>query len=256
MRLTRVLRLGMQGDDVRMLQRKLIERGFAVHSEGVFDRETELAVRDFQASNMDQHGVPLVVDGKVGPLTWFSLTHPKPAMVQPAAIDFRTMPPKSAGGTALARRALEAAIGELKAGAGEVGGDNRGPFVRKYHSVTGVAEGQPWCASFVSWCYLEAAGQDRSKLPFRPTAGSRDLLRQLSNKGLAHRPGSGHMPAPGDLVFWWRESLNSHKGHVGIVHQVKDGMLYTIEGNRSPKVQGFAYVLGRMEKLLGFGHPA
>jgi hypothetical protein len=31
-------------------------------------------------------------------------------------------------------------------------------------------------------------------------------------------------------------------------------MLYTIEGNRSPKVQGFSYVLSRMDKLAGLGH--
>jgi hypothetical protein len=31
-------------------------------------------------------------------------------------------------------------------------------------------------------------------------------------------------------------------------------MLYTIEGNRSPRVQGFSYVFSRMEKLLGYGH--
>ncbi len=33
-----------------------------------------------------------------------------------------------------------------------------------------------------------------------------------------------------------------------------NGMLYTIEGNRSPRVQGFSYVLSRMDKLLGYGH--
>ncbi|MCU1325513.1 MAG: putative peptidoglycan-binding protein, partial [Bryobacterales bacterium] len=60
-------------------------------------------------------------------------------------------------------------------------------------------------------------------------------------------------PLPGDLVFWWRESLNGPKGHVGMVHQLKDGMLYTIEGNRSSTVQGFSYVASRMDKLLGFG---
>ena len=36
--------------------------------------------------------------------------------------------------------------------------------------------------------------------------------------------------------------------------QVTDSMLYTIEGNRSPRVQGFSYVLSRMDQLLGFGH--
>ena len=44
------------------------------------------------------------------------------------------------------------------------------------------------------------------------------------------------------------------KGHVGLVHRLTDGMLYTIEGNKSPKVQGFSYVFSRMDKLLGFGH--
>ena len=35
--------------------------------------------------------------------------------------------------------------------------------------------------------------------------------------------------------------------------QLRDGFLYTIEGNKSPKVQGFSYVFSRMDKLLGFG---
>jgi hypothetical protein len=37
-----------------------------------------------------------------------------------------------------------------------------------------------------------------------------------------------------------RELLEGWKGHVGLVHQLKDGMLYTMEGNRSPRVQGFS----------------
>ena len=48
-------------------------------------------------------------------------------------------------------------------------------------------------------------------------------------------------------------TMDSGKGHIGLVHQALDGFLYTIEGNRSPMVQGFTYVLGRMDKLLGFG---
>ena len=31
-------------------------------------------------------------------------------------------------------------------------------------------------------------------------------------------------------------------------------VLHTIEGNRTPQVHGFDYVLSRMEKLLGYGH--
>ncbi|HBH87594.1 MAG TPA: peptidoglycan-binding protein, partial [Syntrophaceae bacterium] len=61
-------------------------------------------------------------------------------------------------------------------------------------------------------------------------------------------------PKPGDIVVWWREKLEGWQGHVGLVHQLKNGMLYTIEGNKSTRVQGFSYVFSRMEKLLGYGH--
>ena len=40
--------------------------------------------------------------------------------------------------------------------------------------------------------------------------------------------------------------MDDWQGRVGLVHQLKDGMLYAIEGNRSPRVQGFSYVFSRM----------
>jgi hypothetical protein len=91
-------------------------------------------------------------------------------------------------------------------------------------------------------------------MPFSYGASARGLLRQFKNNGLAQAPGSGYEPLPGDLVVWWRVRADGWQGHVGLVHQVLDGVLYTIEGNRSPKVQGFSYVASRMDKLLGYGH--
>lgn len=79
-------------------------------------------------------------------------------------------------------------------------------------------------------------------------------MRQMNTLGWTHEPGSVYAPEPGDLVFWWRVRADGWKGHVGLVHQLLDGILYTIEGNKSPKVAGFSYVFGRMDKLLGFGH--
>jgi hypothetical protein len=164
------------------------------------------------------------------------------------------MPPLNAGGSSIGRSALQAAIGELKAGAGEVGGNNRGPWVKKYLEPAGLDEGNSWCASFVSWCFMKASGDNINNMPFHYNAGARDLLYEVRKKGWAIPPSDRYSPLPGDLVIWWRVALSSWEGHAGIVHQVKDGMLYTIEGNKSPKVQGFSYVLSRMEKLLGYGH--
>jgi len=237
-----------QGNQVKEVQTLLVARGFLTDEEitGTFDNETIIAVRAFQAQNLDQHGQPLTVDGKVGELTWWSLHNPKPKIDLPSAIDFTKMP--TAGGTHKGRAALAAAIGELKANAREIGGENRGPFVEKYLNGL-VAQGNPWCAGFVSWCFA----QTPNGIPFPYSVRARNILDTFRKKNWAQRPGEGFEPAPGDIVVWWRESLSSGKGHIGLVHQVKDGYLYTIEGNRSSRVQGFSYVLSRMDKLLGFG---
>jgi hypothetical protein len=221
--------------------------------DGDFGRKTWEAVRAFQAQNLDAHGQPLVVDGKVGPLTWWSLTHPRP---EPAVgpIDFARMPSKSAGGGALARKALSHAIAELNRGAGERGGNNRGPDVRRYLAPAGLSEPNNWCAAFVSWCYLQACNGAQERMPFDYTAGARALLNQFRRKAQAHLPGVDYAPMPGDVVVWWRVKADGWQGHAGLVHQVRDGRLYTIEGNHSSRVAGFDYVLGRVDKLLGFGH--
>lgn len=249
--MARLLKKGDQNPEVREIQTLLTDKGFLTNEEitGVFDNETVLAVRAFQAQNLDKHGQPLTVDGKVGELTWWSLHHAKPLGAAPSAVDFSQMPPTSMGGSATGRAALAAAIGELKAGAGEVGGNNKGPFVKKY--LNGIVPvGNPWCAGFVSFCYAQVP----SGMPFGYSVGARNVLHEFKKKGWAQPPNRGYLPQPGDIVTFWRESLASGKGHVGIVHQLRDGFLYTIEGNRSPKVQGFSYVFGRMDKLLGYGH--
>ena len=35
-------------------------------------------------------------------------------------------------------------------------GADRGPDVEKYQAIVGLRPGDPWCAAFVSWCWVEA----------------------------------------------------------------------------------------------------
>jgi hypothetical protein len=248
------LKKGAQGAKVIQLQQVLLQRGYPLMATGSFDSSTFQAVRAFQSQNLDQHGLPLMVDGIVGPLTWWSLTHPKPLIMVPSAVDYQLHPATAHGGSALGRAALAAAIDEIKIGAGEVGGDNLGPSVKKYLAPASLSEGNPWCASFVSWCYLQAVGGDITAMPFPYSPGARNLLAKAKAKGWVQAPGAAYQPVPGDIVVWWRVTLSSWMGHAGLVHSLQDGMLYTIEGNKSPKVQGFSYVFSRMDKLLGFIH--
>jgi hypothetical protein len=247
-----ILKKDDKGDAVRTLQKQLIAKGYPCDANGVFDALTVRAVKAFQSQNLDQHGQPLVVDGAAGPLTQWSLSHPKPFIEAVSAVDYTVMP--ASGGSTVGRAALSAAIGEIKAGAGEVGGNNSGPFVAKYFAPAGLGTGDSWCAAFLSWCFFTACNDNKASMPFPYTVGARAVLAQLKKLGFAKEPGSGYEPVPGDIVVWWRVSLAGWEGHTGLVHSVKDGMLYTIEGNHSPRVQGFSYVLSRMDKLLGFGH--
>lgn len=64
---SRILKEGMEGDDVKELQRQLIQLGYSCGSYGIdgdFGDATELAVRKFQKDHP-----PLDVDGEAGPLT-------------------------------------------------------------------------------------------------------------------------------------------------------------------------------------------
>ena len=245
----RILRRGDRGEDVARLEQQLTVRGYPVEVDGIYGLKTYEAVRAFQSQHIDANGMPLRIDGIAGPLTCWSLTHRKPRIDTQSGVDFHVLPSIRLGGSVAGRGALEVAIRELTAGAGEIGGNNRGPWVRKY--LNGIAsQGSPWCAGFVSWCYAQIPGGS----PFPYTLGARAMLQEFRRRSWAHAPGSGYLPQPGDVVFWWRVRFDGWQGHVGLVYELRDGILYTIEGNKSPRVQGFSYVHGRMEKLLGFGH--
>ena len=245
--MARTLGLGDTGPEVQRLQELLTQRGYPVVADGDFGEVTHTALLRFQAQHLDAHGQPLEVDGRVGPDTWWSLAHPRPFLFHPPAIDFSRMPLPELGGSARGRHALAMALGELKAGAGEEGGYGRGPWVRKY--LNGQApEGSHWCAGFVSWCFW----QDPDGPPFPYTVSARRLFGELGQRGWAHLSGELYTPEPGDLVVWSRADSDASEDHVGLVHHVAYGMLYTVEGNHGPRVQGFSYVLTHLDRLLGY----
>jgi hypothetical protein len=181
------------------LQQSLVQRGYPVPVNGDFDSGTYQAVRAFQSQNLDQHGQSLVVDGKVGPLTWWSLTHSKPDLPPVSAIDYTQMPAAELGGSTIGRSALAAAIGEIQAGAGEIGGNNLGPFVEKYLKPAGLMPPESWCASFASWCYLQACGGNASQMPFPYCPGARALLKEFQDKWISSSDsGTLWIPSPDD----------------------------------------------------------
>lgn len=121
-------------------------------------------------------------------------------------------------------------------GYGEVEGNNDGPLLR----VIGGKPGHEWCALFAGYCYRRAyfnlwGSTDRDDWTWRteiqPVIGAKELVKAAWGAG-ALRFTDPHHARPGDLICWHRRTGPiSWKGHVGIVEEIKDGLVHTIEGN-------------------------
>ncbi len=256
-----VLRRGAAGIEVERLQRLLNhwlarEGALLLIEDGHLGARTDRAVRAFQSSNVDNLGRALAVDGVVGGITWGALLRIATGQPDPAAhplvpspeghVWWESMPVGTPEGSPRGRAALGVAVGESIAGAGEVGGDNMGPDVDKYLNDI-VEPPNDWCAGFVCWCLKESGA-----MPFPYTVGARKILSLAAQAGLTtFKDPTSTAPQPGDIVVWWRGSQSGWQGHTGFVHHVDQGRLFTIEGNRTSRVEGFDYPLVGMEKLLG-----
>lgn len=94
----------------------------------------------------------------------------------------------------------------------------------------GVKQGYPWCDVFVDWCFVQAYGV---------IAGRKLLCQPILSKGAGCRYSYGYYeqagrlvdsPQEGDQIFFRREGRICH---TGLVTGVKDGRVYTVEGNTS-----------------------
>lgn len=65
--LNRILKFGLQGDDVKLLQKQLVKLGYKIIIDGIFGVQTKQAIIDFQKKNK------LIADGVVGKQTWEKL---------------------------------------------------------------------------------------------------------------------------------------------------------------------------------------
>lgn len=125
-------------------------------------------------------------------------------------------------------------------------GRNRGPEIDGYcRDVPWDPErADPWCAIFVSSMVKRAADELGIPVPIHLTAG----VFTLDEKA----PPSMHTlnPAPGCIFI-----LSGHK-HTGFVEDVREGNVFTVEGNTNPggsaEGDGVYARTRRRSELMGF----
>lgn len=111
----------------------------------------------------------------------------------------------------------------------EVGGSDG----QKYWSWYGFTTYQEWCACFVSWCGEQAGLVESGAMPGFSLCS--DGVSWFQSHGKWQSAGS--TPTVGSLIFfdWGGDGVSDH---VGIVEKYENGIVYTIEGNTSTRVNG------------------
>lgn len=211
-------RRGDRGRSVQQVQEWLTLHEVAgnIEIDGDFGRITESAVKEFQART----GLP--VTGVVEAATFAALVAPMKAALAP-------IPPQ---GRSLGELTAAYAWQHLRQHPREVGGPNRGPWVRLYMDGNDGPDFL-WCAGFATYCLRAAAEALKVPMPL-PRTFSCDVLGMAARKQgrLLVEPLSPEQRrriTPGS-IFLVRKTASDWT-HTGIIVSANETELRTIEGN-------------------------
>ncbi len=205
---------GHRGAPVKRVQEWLTLHGCGVAIDGGFGSVTKRAVQRFQTN------AGLEATGIVDHATFERLVQPMTTALAPVmnrdvlTIEDATM--------AYARS-------HLKLHPIEVGGQNRGPWVRLYMRGREGTD-WAWCAGFVTFVMAQAAESMNVPMPIEGSFSCDSLAAQARTAGLlvAEREAMEKV-VPGSLFLVRRTATDWT--HTGIVAQAADGTFDTIEGN-------------------------
>lgn len=125
-------------------------------------------------------------------------------------------------------------------------------YIRDYAKNPGWNQYTPWCACFLSWGAAQQPNNTFIGDPPRFADVDKGMAKFTENGKWRER---GAEPIPGDYVFFDWDG-DSDPDHVGAVLCVKDGYLYTIEGNSGGRVAVNRYPLSNPSadpRIMGYG---
>ena len=204
-----------KGKRVKLVQEWLCIHGLHLVIDGDFGPATEYAVRRFQEKKK------IGVSGIVGEETFNLLVEPMAkalALIEPGA---RTP------GQLLVAYARQ----HLQQHPVEIGGQNKGPWVRLYMDGN-EGPAWPWCAGFVSFLLKQAYRSLGKPLPVQATFSCDILAAQGKEKRLfldEREIQSKNQVKPGSIFLNRRTSTDWV--HTGIVIRAGEDVFHTIEGN-------------------------
>ena len=267
------LRKGDDGAEVKAMQLKLLKAGYYIGPYGAdsdYGENTELAVRLLQKDSN------LTVDGVFGKQTSeaLDLAVSNAAAANKAIVNKIKLiqtPPKCTKDLAIkyAKQELgnleKDSLKDLNSKTSNAGDNNYTKYAQEADAIglyNALVQGQPWCATWVDNVFIHAYGLNKGcAMKYMPTTKSKSaacneaaVYYQKANKWF-------DTPEIGDQVFF--KSAKYNYAHTGLVIDIKDNKVITIEGNTSSKA-GVVENGGAVEQkeyplnysnFKGFGRP-
>lgn len=239
---TTILRKGSTGAEVKSLQKKLLQIGYYLGSygaDGDYGDATVTAVRKFQKDNS------LAVDGEAGPNTLAAVDKVLPIVQQEQkaiANRLRQAQPKDFSVQPIINWAENErnytekdSLTDLNDKTKNAGDDNYTKYSQEVDAL-GVfstqVQGQPWCATWVTDGFINTYGVNKGlDMLCQPSKNSNaaccgDAAEYYQKAGRWYTS-----PQVGDQVFF--KTTKYQYAHTGIVTEVTDTEVTTIEGNTS-----------------------
>lgn len=219
MKITRTLRAGMSGDDVKFLQESLNSVGnYGINVNGTFDSSTESVVKAFQKNN------GLTSDGIVGPMTRNAIM----SKLNTSSEASQSKP------SSLMQAILETA--QSFVGQKEISGNMgfKQPFFLRLMESIGWRRSWAWCSMFCKLVYTEASkkvGVDPKNITKHISPSVQRTKANFIKAGIPLQTDWTKVK-PGAYISWV-SSRDRAKGHTGILIEFLDNgkKMKTIEGN-------------------------
>lgn len=216
------LKKGVRGMKARRIQEWLTFNDFRTAIDDDFGSATERALKDFQTS------CGLNATGTVDQDAWSLLTAPMTRAF--------SSPASGAGGT-LSETVLAVANQHLREHPVELGGQNRGPWVRAYMNGN-EGNAWPWCAGFVTFVMKQAAQIFGKKTPISGSFSCDVLASQAKDKSrfVSEQKISGDgslftKSKLGECCIFLVRRTSSDWTHTGFAFNYDKDTFHTIEGN-------------------------
>ena len=239
---TTILRKGSTGAEVKSLQKKLLQIGYYLGSygaDGDYGDATVTAVRKFQKDNS------LAVDGEAGPNTLAAVDKVLPIVQQEQkalANRLRQAQPKDFSVQPIINWAENErnytekdSLSDLNDKTKNAGDDNYTKYSQEVDALgvfSAQVQGQPWCATWVTDGFINTYGVNKGlDMLCQPSKNSNaaccgDAAEYYQKAGRWYTS-----PQVGDQVFF--KTTKYQYAHTGIVTEVTDTEVTTIEGNTS-----------------------